>query len=141
MLAKVEMLKPVGLLLVRVVLGAVMLAHGYPKLITQTSAYLERFPQMGFPAWTVYVAAIVEVFGGLLLMLGLFTRIAAFLVSGQMFIAFLLVHWKAAARGPLGFLGSSGDEFPLLLCVTAFLLFILGAGAISLDRFVFRDKA
>jgi putative oxidoreductase len=77
----------------------------------------------------------------MLLVVGLFTRIAAFLISGEFFVAFLMVHWKMAARGPFGFLGSSGDEFPLVLCVTSFLLFTLGAGALSLDRFVFRDKA
>jgi putative oxidoreductase len=141
MFAKLNVLRPVGLLLVRVTVGAVMMAHGYPKLFTDTQAFLERFPQMGFPAWTVYVAAIVEFFGGLLLVAGLFTRIAALLVSGEMFVAFLVLHWKVAERGVLGFLGKSGDEYPLVLCATAFLLLTLGAGPISLDRLLFKDKA
>lgn len=140
MLAKLDALSPVGLLLVRVVVGAALIAHGYPKLFN-AAPYLERFPQMGFPAWTVYVAGGVEVFGGLLLLLGLFARIAAFFISGEFFVAFLQVHWRTGERGVLGFLGQSGDEYPLVLCVTAFLLFTLGAGALSLDRLLFKEKA
>ncbi len=140
MLAKLTSLKPVGLLLVRAVMGAAMITHGYPKLLN-SAPWLERFPQMGFPAWTVYVAGAVETFGGLLLILGLFTRFAAFFISGEMFITFLQVHWKVAERGALGFLGSSRDEYPLLLSVVAFLLLTTGAGAFSLDRLLFRDKA
>ena len=58
-----------------------------------------------------------------------------------MFIAFLQVHWKAVERGVLGFLGSSRDEYPLLLAAVAFLLLTTGAGTFSLDRLLFRDKA
>lgn len=141
MLAKLEALKPLALLLVRVVVGVVLMAHGFPKLFTQTAAFLERFPQMGFPAWTVYVAGSVEFFGGLLLVLGLFTRLAAFLIAGEFFIAFVRVHWQAGERGLFGFLGKGGDEYPLVLAVVAFLLLILGAGAISLDRLLFKGKA
>lgn len=137
---KLSVLQPVGLLLVRLVMGAALMVHGYPKLFA-SGPFLERFPQMGFPAWTVYLAGTVELFGGALLVLGLFARYAGFLISGQMFIAFLMVHWKFAERGALGFLGSSRDEYPLLLAVAAFLLFAAGAGKLSLDYLIFRDKA
>ncbi|MFQ5778504.1 MAG: DoxX family protein [Terriglobia bacterium] len=140
MLARLNALRPVGLLLVRVVLGAALMSHGVPKLF-DNAQFLERFPQMGFPAWTVYVAGGVEFFGGLLLILGLFSRLAAFLISGEFFVAFLKVHWKFADRGVFGFLSSGRDEYPLLICVVAFLLFTVGAGAISLDRLLFKDKA
>lgn len=140
MLSRMNALRPLGLLLLRFVIGASLLAHGLPKLMN-TATYLQAFPKMGMPAWAVYVAAAVEVFGGGLLLAGLFTRIAAFFVSGEMFVVFLTVHWKMAQRGPLGFLGSNGDEYPLLLCVAAFLLFTTGAGAVSLDRMLFKDKA
>ena len=140
MLAKLEVLKPLGLLLVRAVVGAALIVHGYPKLF-QSPLFLERFPQMGFPAWAVYVAGTVEFFGGALLVLGLFTRFAAFFISGEMLVAFLQVHWKLHERPWYGFLGNGGDEYPLVLCVTAFLLFTLGAGAISLDGLLFKGKA
>jgi len=141
MLARLVVLKPLGLLLVRLVIGAALMAHGYPKLFTNTQAFLERFPQMGFPAWAVYLAGTVEFFGGLLLIVGLFTRIAAFFATGEMFVVFVGVHWRFSERGLFGFLGKSGDEFPLLLCVSLFLLLTLGAGAISLDRLLFKEKA
>jgi putative oxidoreductase len=140
MLKRVEVLKPVSLLLVRLVVGMVMIGHGWPKLV-DTARYLESFPNMGVPAWTVYPVIAIEVFGGALLIAGLFTRIVAFVFSGEMFVTFLVVHWKMAERGNFGFLGKSGDEHPLALCVTAFLLFTLGAGALSLDRLLFKEKA
>lgn len=141
MLARLVLLKPVGLLLVRLVVGAVLMGHGYPKLFVNTQAFLESFPRMGFPAWSVYVAGTVEFFGGLLLMVGLFTRIAAFFACGEMFVLFIRVHWKFGERGLFGFLGKSGDELPLVLCVSLFLLLTLGAGAISLDRLLFKERA
>lgn len=140
MLAKLEVLKPLGLLLVRVAVGAALMAHGFPKLFA-SARFLEAFPPMGFPAWTVYVAGTVEFFGGALLVLGLFTRVAAFFISGQFFVAFLKVHWKPGERDLFGFLGQGGDEYPLVLCVVAFLLMTVGAGAISLDRLIFKEKA
>lgn len=139
MLAKLEVLKPVGLLLVRLVVGAVLMTHGFPKLFA-SGPFLEAFPKMGFPAWTVYLAGTVEFFGGALLILGLFTRVAAFFISGEFLVAFLKVHWKLNERDIFGFLGT-GDEYPLVLCVLAFLLMTLGAGAISLDRLIFKEKA
>lgn len=139
MLEIMEALKPLGLLLVRGVVGAVLMAHGFPKLF-HSAPFLELFPKFGFPAWMVYVAGVVEFFGGLLLGLGLFTRLAAFFISGQFFVAFLKVHWKLHERAWYGFLGT-GDEYPLVLCVLAFLLFTLGAGALSLDRLLFKGKA
>ncbi|OFV80703.1 MAG: hypothetical protein A3B65_01490 [Acidobacteria bacterium RIFCSPHIGHO2_02_FULL_67_57] len=140
MLAKLDVLKPLGLLLVRVAVGAALVAHGFPKLFA-SAPFLEAFPKMGFPAWTVYAAGTVEFFGGALLILGLFTRVAAFFISGQMFVAFVKVHWKLGERDLFGFLGQGGDEYPLLLCVVAFLLMTVGAGAISLDRLIFKEKA
>lgn len=140
-MGRITVLKPFALLLVRLVMGAALMAHGYPKLFTSTAAFMERFPQMGFPAWTVYVAGVVEFFGGLLLVLGLFTQLAAFFVSGQMFVGFLVVHWKLGERGVFGFLGSGGDEYPLVLCVTAFLLFVLGGGPLSIDRLAFKQQS
>jgi len=139
---KLEALKPLSVLLVRVVMGGVFMAHGYPKLFQVTEQRVQSFVNMGFPGWAVYVAGAVEFFGGILLLAGLFTRIAAFLLSGEMAVAFLKVHYPRAASqgGVLGFLGRGGDEFPLLLCVAAFLVLTLGAGAISLDALIFRKK-
>lgn len=140
MTEKAKLLNPVGLLLMRVVMGAAFMVHGYPKLF-ESGPYLESFPKMGFPAWTVYLTGSIEVFGGALLILGLFARYSAFLISGMMFVAFVMVHWNVAENGYLGFLGRSRDEYPLVLSVAAFLLFTTGAGKLSLDYLIFKDKA
>lgn len=140
MTEKAKLLNPVGLLLMRVVMGAALMVHGYPKLF-ESGPFLEAFPKMGFPAWTVYLTGSIEVFGGALLILGLFARYSAFLISGMMFVAFVMVHWNVAENGYFGFLGRSRDEYPLVLSVAAFLLFTAGAGKLSLDYLIFKDKA
>jgi len=142
MLEKLNVLRPLGLLLVRLAVGAAFMAHGYPKLFQPTEQMFRLFANIGFPTWTVYLAGAVEFFGGLLLVIGLFTRVAAFFLSGQMAVAFLKAHYaRTLTQGYLAFLGSGADEYPLVLCVVAFLLLTLGAGAISVDRLVFREKA
>ncbi len=100
MLEKLSVLRPLGLLLVRLVLGAVFVAHGYPKLFQPTEQMFQFFGNIGFPPWTVYLAGAVEFLGGLLLVLGLYTRVAAFFLSGQMAVAFLRVHYPGTlAKG------------------------------------------
>ena len=91
---------------------------------------------MGFPSYFVYIAGIVEFFGGCLLILGLFTRIAALLIAGEMAIAILKVHLPQG--GPMAV---SNYQFPLALAVAAFTLVAVGAGAISFDRAIFKNNA
>jgi len=127
-------LKPVALLLLRWGLGLVFIFHGYPKLFTETDAYLQAFPRMGFPAYFAYVAGIVEFFGALLLFAGLFTRMAGLLLAGEMAIAIWKVHLGK------GVLAVDQYEFPLALAVAAFALAATGAGAFSLDRVLLGEK-
>ena len=68
-----EKLKPLGLLVLRLVVAACFLYHGYPKL-SDPARWLKAFPSMGFPSYFAYISGILEVFGGGLLVLGLFTR-------------------------------------------------------------------
>ncbi len=70
-------LQPLGLLVLRVALGVIFLTHGYPKLTHTSGALGAMFVQHGLPAYFVYVAGVLETFGSLLLVLGLFTRGAA----------------------------------------------------------------
>ena len=72
-----NLLQPFGLLALRLALGVIFFAHGYPKLAHLGGGMQEFFVQHGLPGYFVYVAGVLEVFGGLLLMLGLFTRPAA----------------------------------------------------------------
>jgi len=130
-----EKLKPVALLLVRWALGIIYIYHGYPKLFGQTEAYLLAFPRMGFPSYFAYIAGVFEFFGGCLLIIGLFTRVAGLLLTIEMGVAIWKVHLVK------GVLAVNVYEFPLALGVAAFTLMALGAGAVSLDRAIFKNKA
>ncbi len=134
-MSRLEALKPLGLLVLRLALGAILIAHGYPKLFTQTAGMIGFFEKIGFPAWTVYLAGAVEFFGGILLIGGFLTRLAGLLVAGEMAVAVLKVHLKN------GLTGQGGYEFPLLLGCAALALVTVGAGLISLDRLIFGKNA
>jgi putative oxidoreductase len=131
-----EKLKPLGLLLLRLGLGIIFIHHGYPKLFTHTQEFLQAFPHMGFPSYFVYIAGVLEFFGGILLIAGLFTRISALLLAGEMAIAIWRVHLPQG-----GFMAVDNYQLPLALAVAAFALVTVGAGAISLDRAIFKNKA
>lgn len=131
-------LQPFGLLALRLALGIIFFAYGYPKL-----AHLGRgmqgcmacspifFVEHGLPGYFVYVAGVLEVFGGLMLMLGLFTRPAALLLAVEMAVAIWKVH------SGKGYLAVHEYEFPLALAVACFALATIGAGAFSLDQPLF----
>ena len=89
---ELEKLKPLALLLLRLGLGVIFVFHGYPKLFTHTRETMQGMVHMGFPAYFAYIAGVFEFFGGLLLILGLFTRIAGLLLAAEMAVALVKVH-------------------------------------------------
>jgi putative oxidoreductase len=127
--------------ILRLVLGVVFFAHGGQKMLGWFGGY-GFSGTMGFftgtmhiPAPLAFLAISAEFFGGLGLILGLLTRIAAFGIAMNMLVAIAMVHrsfgffmnWTGAQKG-------EGYEYHLLtLAVTAFLM-IRGAGAFSVDR-------
>ena len=127
-----ERLKPLALLLLRVALGIIFIFHGYPKLFTHTRETMQMFEHMGFPGYFAYIAGTFEFFGGVMLILGLFTRIAGLLLAGEMAIALWRVHLP---QGPITMV--KNYEFPLVLAMAAFTLAAVGAGLISLDQAIF----
>ncbi len=129
-----EKLKPLGLLLLRCTLGIIFISHGFPKLFGQTANWLEGFSRMGLPPYFAYVAGVVEFFGGCLLIAGLFTRVAGLLIAGEMAVAIWKVHLAQ------GIYVVKNYEFPMVLCAAAFALATVGAGVLSLDHAIFRDK-
>ncbi len=130
-----ERLKPLALLLLRWGLGIIFIFHGYPKLFSNTHRHLEGFVKMRFPSYFAYIAGVVEFFGGCLLMVGLATRLAGLLLAGEMAIAIWNVHLGK------GVLAVKEYELPLALAVGAFTLVATGAGPLSLDRAIFKQKA
>jgi putative oxidoreductase len=89
------------------------------------------FIQHGLPGYFVYVAGVLEVFGGVLLFLGLFTRGAALLLAIEMVVAIWKVH------SGQGYLAVHNYEFPLALATGSFALATIGAGKLSLDHPLF----
>lgn len=85
--------------------------HGHARLFTM-------------PWW----AGIIELVCGALLVFGLLTRIAAFIASGEMAVAYFMVH---AHRGPLPI--QNGGELAVVYCFLFLYLFAAGAGPLSLD--------
>ena len=130
-----DKLKPLALLLLRWGLAIIFIFHGFPKLFGHTQETLHYFAGMGFPAYFAYIAGIVEFFGGCMLAVGFFTRIAALLIAGEMAVALWKVHLVH------GVLAVPDYQFPLSLAVGAFALVALGAGVVSLDYAIFKGKA
>src|SRR3954466_9587995 len=89
-------LHDIALLLLRVVAGAMLMQHGGQKLFGFPPS--AGHPFTGAPTLfsMVWVAGVLELFGGLLLVVGLLTRIAAFLLCGELAVAYFTVH---APRG------------------------------------------
>jgi len=129
-----EKLKPLALLLLRVALGVIFIFHGYPKL-THSPQWAENFGHMGFPGYFAYIAGVLEVFGGAMLIAGIFTRIAGLLLAIEMGVAVVKVH---------GLLSNPSNvhnyEFPLVLCAASFALATVGAGLISIDQAFFERR-
>jgi len=120
-------LQPLGLLLLRSAVGIIFVYHGYPKLLHQGAGMQGFFTQHGLPAYFVYVSGILEVFGGGLLVFGLFARLAGLLLAIEMGVAIWKVHSSA------GITAVHNYEFPLALGTAAFAIATVGAGMLSLD--------
>jgi putative oxidoreductase len=130
-----EKLKPLALLLLRAAVGTIFLYHGLPKL-THAQQWTQNFGHMGFPGYFAYIAAVLEVFGGGILILGMFTRIAGLLLAIEMGVAVVKVHGLLARPSNV-----HSYEFPLVLCVASFALATVGAGLISVDQVLFERRS
>ena len=124
-------LQPLGLLILRLALGLIFFSHGYPKLAHSPAGMQEFFVQHGLPGYFVYIAGVLEVFGAILLVLGLFTRAAALLLAIEMVVAI----WKVHSTG--SYLALHNYEFPLAMLAGSFALATIGAGFVSLDHPLF----
>ena len=122
---------------IRLGLGAVMIGHGAQKVLGSFGgpgfiAVIANNTPFGFmrPAWLwMAAAALSELVGGIFIVLGLLTRVGAFLVACTMLTAIVGVHWSG------GFFASNrGYEYPLSLLAMSLALLIAGGGQASVDK-------
>lgn len=128
------------LTIARLVLGVVFFAHGAQKMLGWFGGYgfhgtMGFFTQQGIPAPLAFLAICAEFFGGLGLIVGLLSRIAAFGIICNMLVAIATVHarngffmnWTGQQKG-------EGFEYHLLAIALLLMVLIKGAGALSIDR-------
>ena len=133
------------LTILRVVLGVVMFAHGAQKMLGWFGGYgfsgtMGFFTKsMRIPAPFAFLAICAEFFGGLGLILGLLTRIAAFGVGVNMLVAIPMAHWEHGLFANwTGAQKGEGFEYHLLALAIAAAIIVEGAGALSLDQVIYR---
>lgn len=121
-----------ALLLFRLVLGLIFIAHGVDKMFMDgMDETVGQFSALGIPQPQIagYAAAIGEMVGGAFLVIGLLTTFAAAALAVDMVGALYFVHWGNGL-----FAGDGGIEYPLVLCMSLIMIVIFGSGRASLDR-------
>ncbi len=135
------------LTIVRLLLGVIFFAHGAQKMLGWFGGYgfhgtMGFFTQrLGIPAPLAFLAICAEFFGGLGLLVGLLSRVAALGIITNMLVAIATVHrangffmnWTGQQKG-------EGFEFHLLAIVLAIVVLIKGSGAVSIDRAIAGEK-
>ena len=115
-------MQPLALLVMRIVLGAIMIAHGYHKVWGGFHHHMDMVGSLGLPRWLAYLSAGTEFVGGIGIVLGLLTRFFALAFGIEMGLAIWKVHFKN------GLMGAGGYEFPLALATLALALVCFGGG-------------
>ena len=129
------------MVLLRLVLGAIFLAHGIPKL-NFISGFGGMLANMGVPAAPVAAVLIIgaEIIGGVALILGLGTRVVALILALEMVVTTFVIKWPM-----LGFVAppnqGAGAELDLLMLVALLALVACGAGALAADGLIGRRFA
>jgi putative oxidoreductase len=112
--------------ILRIVIGFLFVQHGTAKLlgIPEVAMFdnVQIFSLVG-------VAGILELVGGVLILIGLFTRPVAFILSGEMAFAYFIAH---APQGPLPLLNQG--ELAVIYCFVFLFFSVAGAGAFSVDN-------
>ena len=123
---------PKAIATLRIVTALLFLQHGMTKIFSYPLSSAS-----GPPQWSVlWVAGVLELVGSLMLLVGLFTRPVAFLLAGEMAIAYWVVH---APRGPFPMLNDG--ESTILFCFIFLMFIATGAGKWSVDEILLRNKS
>ncbi len=123
-------LESIFLSILRIVSAYLFLLHGTAKFFA--------FPisMGGSPSGLTLVAGILEILGGILLMLGLFTRPTAFILSGQMAVAYFMAHASKSILFPI----ANGGESAVLFCFIFLYIATSGGGKWALDNLLINQK-
>jgi putative oxidoreductase len=114
----------------RFVTGLLFVEHGTQKVFSFPSAVIHQGPAPeGLMAVLGQTSAILELVGGILILIGLFTRVAAFILSGEMAFAYFLVHFPKGLY-PI----DNHGELAALYCFVFLYLAAAGGGPFSIDR-------
>lgn len=116
--------EPRVLSILRIIVGLLFMEHGLAKLFGFPTAAMH--PAMFQLLW---FAGIIEWVGGLLLALGVFTRLVAFIMSGEMAVGYFMSHAPKSFFPLL-----NGGDAAVLYCFIFFYFFVVGGGAWSVDR-------
>jgi putative oxidoreductase len=114
----------------RIIFGLLYTMHGSQKLFGWPVG--PQAPTGSFPGWW---AGLIEFVLGILITIGFFTRIAAFIASGEMAFAYFYQHWPPLKGGPTASFWpiANGGELAIMFCFAFLLLATMGAGALSVD--------
>lgn len=120
-----------GALPLRVAVGAVFIHAGAPKLFGDHAKIFEMVKGLGFPSPELFgwLLMIAEFVGGIALIAGVLTRLAAFGNFFDMLVAIFLVHWNG---------GFAGIQFQLTLAAASAALVLMGAGPLSVDDWLLK---
>jgi putative oxidoreductase len=120
--ASLEKGRPYILSVLRIVIALLFIEHGVQKYF--------GFPSAGPPMTTLlYVQGVIEIVGGILLLIGAYTRVVAFILAGDMAVAYFIAHFPRSF-----FPAVNGGDAAILYCFAFFYIFFAGGGAWSLDR-------
>ena len=131
--------------ILRLTFGLVFAAHGAQKVLGWFGGYgfsgtMGFFHQMGIPAPFAFLAICSEFFGGLGLIVGFLSRIAAFGIICNMLVAIVMVHWQNGLfMNWAGNQKGEGFEYHLLAIAIGLLILFKGSGAMSVDRLLTED--
>ena len=116
--------------IMRLVVGLMFACHGLDKIFGTFTPKAEALPTL------MTVGGWLEIVCGFLIAFGLLTRLAAFIASGEMAVAFFMTH---APKGLIPYVNHG--ELAVVYCFVFFYIFLRGAGSLSIDGLICKGKA
>ncbi len=140
-LSPLDRLAGLAPLVVRLIVGTIMAAHGWQKLVGGPANFGQFLAELGVPLPILmgFVVTFVELVGGILLIVGLFSRLAALLLTINLAVAILLVKVNVGLIAPPQ--AGAGAELDLALIAGFVVILLAGPGGLSLDHAFGLDRA